>query len=334
MSTQEHWLAARIERIENLSPSIRLFEIAAPEGIEPWRPGAHLGVRVRCNGRVEQRHYSLLDLSRDQDDGGRYRIAVKRVDDGFGGSRYLWSLAAGSAIEITQPNDDFELGLDAPAYLLLAGGIGVTPLLSMAHQLARRGAPVQFHYAVRSRDEAVFADLLRAWLGDALHLHVSAEGSRLDVAAAIGGSREDVELYLCGPLGLLDTARSAWRAAGRAAAHFRFESFGSGGHYANQPFTVALPRYGLELAVPARQSLLATLEAAGVELLSGCRRGECGLCAVDVLACDTALDHRDVFFSDAEKAAGARMCTCVSRPSGGRLVIDTDYRGREAQTAS
>lgn len=331
MSYHERWTGARIERIEDLGPGIRLFEIAPSAGVERWQPGAHLGVRVRCGERDELRHYSLLDFGRDD---GRYRIAVKRIDDGLGGSRYMWSLAAGDAIEIAQPQDDFELSLDAPAYVMLAGGIGITPLLSMARKVSRGGTPLQFHYAVRNRAEAVFAELLREWLGDSLHLHVSAEGGRLDVGRMIADSRNDAELYVCGPLGMLEAARAAWQAAGRPAERFRFESFGSGGHHANQLFTVSLPRYGLELSVPAQQSLLATLEEAGVELLSGCRRGECGLCAVDVLECEAPLDHRDVFFSETEKAEGKRMCSCVSRPAGGRIVIDTDYRGRDARTST
>jgi vanillate O-demethylase ferredoxin subunit len=331
MSERDRWTSARIERIEDLGPGIRLFEIAPSAGIEPWRPGAHLGVRVQCEGREEQRHYSLLDLGIDDD---RYRIAVRRIAEGLGGSRYMWSLAAGDAIEITQPEDDFELSQDAPAYVMLAGGIGITPLLSMARKVSLRGTPVQFHYAVRSRAEAAFAELLGEWLGDGLQLHVSAEGSRLDVARLVAESRADAELYVCGPIGMLDAARAAWQAAGRPAERFRFESFGSGGHHANQPFTVSLPRYGLELPVSAHESILSVLETAGVETLSGCRRGECGLCAVDVLECDASLDHRDVFFSAAEKAEGKRMCTCVSRPTGGRIVIDTDYRGRDARMES
>lgn len=331
MSTLDRWTGARIERIEDLSPSIRLFAIAPSAGIEPWRPGAHLGVRVRCGEREEQRHYSLLDIGRDD---GCYRIAVKRIADGLGGSLHMWSLTAGDALEISTPRDEFELSLDAPAYVMLAGGIGITPLLSMARKVSRRGTPLQFHYAVHRREDAVFAELLRDWLGEALQVHVSAEGGRLDVGRLVAESRDDAELYVCGPVGMLEAARAAWQAGGHPAERFRFESFGSGGHAANQPFTVALPRYGLELAVPARQSLLTTLEAAGVELLSGCRRGECGLCAVDVLESDSPLDHRDVFFGEAEKAEGKRMCTCVSRPAGGRIVIDTDYRGRGARMGS
>ncbi len=331
MSEREIRAAARVARCDDLAPDIRLFEIEPENGTEPWRPGAHIGVRVQCGGRSEVRHYSLLDLGQDD---GRYRIAVKRMDGGLGGSRYMWSLAAGDAIGITGPRDEFGLGLDAPACVMLAGGIGVTPLLSMARQVVRRGTPIEFRYAVRSRAEAVFADLLREWLGDALHLHVSSEGSRLDVARMIAASRADAELYVCGPVGMLETARAAWRAGGRPAANLRFESFGSGGHDANRPFKVALPRYGVELEVPAQQSLLSAIEAAGIDILSGCRRGECGLCAVDVLECDSSIDHRDVFLSDAEKSGGDRLCTCVSRPNGGRLVIDTDYRGRDARTGT
>lgn len=331
MSAKETWQPGRIARIEDIAPTIRLFEIEVAGGAETWQPGAHLGVRVLCDGRAEIRHYSLLDLGVDD---GRYRIAVKRVEPSLGGSRYMWTLAVGDAVEITRPQDDFELELDAPAYVMLAGGIGITPLLSMARKVSRRGTPLEFHYAVRNRAEAVFADLLREWLGESLRLHVSAEGTRLDVEALVAGSRGDAELYFCGPVGMLDSVRTAWRAAGRAPERLRFESFGSGGHYANQSFTVSLPRYGVELTVPAQQSLLSALEAAGVEVLSGCRRGECGLCAVDVLSCDSALDHRDVFLSAGEKGEGRRMCTCVSRPVGGRLVIDTDYRGREMPAAA
>jgi ferredoxin-NADP reductase len=334
MSDRDRWASSRIERTVDLSPTIRLFEIAATGGAELWRPGAHIGVLVQCGERQERRNYSLLDLGQED---GRYRIAVKRIEGvagGLGGSRYMWSLAAGDEIEITQPEDEFELGLDAPAYVFLAGGIGVTPLVSMARKVSLRGTALQFHYAVRSREEAVFAELLREWLGDALHLHVSAEGSRLDVERVVAASPINAELYVCGPLGMLDAARSVWQAAGRPAAQLRFESFGSGGHHANQSFVVSLPRYGLELPVSAHQSILSALETAGVEILSGCRRGECGLCAVDILECDAPLDHRDVFFSETQHAAAERLCTCVSRPTGGRIVIDTDYRGRDARMPS
>ncbi len=107
----------------------------------------------------------------------------------------------------------------------------------------------------------------------------------------------------------------------------RFESFASGGHHASQAFTAVLPQHGREIEVAAGQSLLEALEAAGIETLSGCRRGECGVCALDILSCDAPIDHRDVFLSEKQKAGNRRLCACVSRPVGGRVVLDTRYRG-------
>jgi ferredoxin-NADP reductase len=239
----------------------------------------------------------------------------------------MWALQPGEGIEISGPDNHFELGLAAPSYTLVAGGVGITPLLGMARFLVRRGRPLHFHYSVRSREEAAFAELLRAWLGEAFHLCVESESGRLDFAQIIEPIPAEGELYFCGPIGMLEAARKAWEAGGRPASLLRYESFASSGHYANQPFTAVLPRFGRELQVPAHQTLLSALEEAGIEVLADCRRGECGLCAIDILACDAPVDHRDVFFSEEQKAGNRKLCACVSRPAGGRIEIDTAYRG-------
>lgn len=324
MRYRDEWNTARIERIEDLTPTIRLFELAPTGGSRAWRAGAHLRVRLRIGERAEIRSYSLLDTGAEDD---CYRIAVKRLDEGLGGSRAMWAFLPGESIEITQPHNDFELNLQAGAYTLLAGGVGVTPLLGMARFLARSGRPLSFHYAANSRAEAAFADLLQTWLGERFELCVSGEGRHLDIARIVAATPADGELYVCGPIGLLEAVRRAWAQAGRAAGNLRYESFASSGHYANRPFTAVLPRQGVELRVPAHQSLLAALEEAGIEVLSDCRRGECGLCAVDILACDSPIDHRDVFLSDEQKSENRQLCACVSRPVGGRIEIDTNYRG-------
>lgn len=324
MRYHDEWTTARIERTEDLTPSIRLFELAPAGAIRSWRAGAHLRVRLDIGGRTETRTYSLLDTGVED---GLYRIAVKRIEDGLGGSRAMWALAPGESIAITQPHNDFELNLQAGAYTLVAAGVGITPLLGMAHFLARSGRPLQFHYAASSRAETAFADLLQTWLGERLHLCISGEGRRLDIERIVAATPVDGELYVCGPIGLLEAVRRAWAQAGRAAGNLRYESFASSGHYANRPFTAVLPRYGVELQVPAHQSLLAALEEAGIDVLSDCRRGECGLCTLDILACDSPIDHRDVFLSDEQKSENRRLCACVSRPAGGRIEIDTNYRG-------
>ena len=125
---------------------------------------------------------------------------------------------------------------------------------------------------------------------------------------------------------LLDAAREAWAASGRDSADLRFETFGNSGRFDAQSFWVELPRHGLRLTVPADRSLLDVLNDAGVDTLYDCKRGECGLCAIDIVRAEGTVDHRDVFFSPHEKQTCDRMCACVSRVSGGGVVLDSAYR--------
>ena len=155
---------------------------------------------------------------------------------------------------------------------------------------------------------------------------MESESGRLDFEKIIEGGDPEGELYFCGPIGMLEAVRKAWESAGRSMALLRHESFASSGHYANLPFSIVLPRFNREIQVPSHQSLLSALEEAGIDTLSDCRRGECGLCALDILACDTPVDHRDVFLSDRQKTENRKICACVSRPAGGRIEIDTAYR--------
>ena len=171
-----------------------------------------------------------------------------------------------------------------------------------------------------------FVDRLRGALGDRLAAFVDAAGERLDIAAHLPGLHPDALLLVCGPLPLLDAVRGAWAASGRPAENLRFETFGNSGAVANESFWVRLPRHGIELQVAADRSLLDVLNDAGIGTLFDCRRGECGLCAVDVIEAHGHIDHRDVFFSVHEKQSGRRLCACVSRVSGGGVVIDSAYR--------
>lgn len=330
MRYHDHWSASRVARTEDLTATTRLLELEPAGGAIGYAPGAHLRVKVRLGAREEVRSYSLVDTGVDD---GRYRIAVKRVEGGSGGSNAVRALVAGSEVTVSQPHNQFALGTLATPVTLVAGGIGITALLGMARALARGARPVRFHYSVRTHDEAVFAGLLEHWLGDRYTLHVSGRSGRLDLRRVVAQLDTGGELYVCGPIGMLEAARQAWTEDGRAPSLLRFESFASGGHHANRSFTAVLPRFGLQIEVPAHQSLLGALEQAGVPVLSDCLRGECGLCAVDVLRCDSVLDHRDVFMSEAQKAANRKLCACVSRPVGGRIEIDTAYQGRRPDGA-
>jgi vanillate O-demethylase ferredoxin subunit len=316
------WRPARVRALRALSPTVREFELEPDGGVRPWTVGSHLQVRLPIDGRIDTRSYSLVG----EPGGDAYRIAVKRVEASRGGSRAMWQLAAGDTLGVLAPQNHFELSLAPPQSLLVAGGIGITPLLGMALVLAARGADFTLVHAARSRDELVYTQALDGAFGERLRCHVSAEGARIQFDVLIAGLHPQGQLLLCGPLGMLEAARGAWARAGRPPHLLRFETFGTGGTLAAQAFWVRLPRHGLEFVVPPERSLLDLLEQHGVETLSDCRRGECGLCALDVIELHGALDHRDVFLSDAQKREGHRLCSCVSRVVGGGVVLDTDWR--------
>ena len=322
MRSPSAWQTATLHQRIDLSPTVREFTLVPDGPAERWSPGSHLQVRVRIGERVDARHYSLVGLPEAD---GAYRIAVKRADAGRGGSRFMHALAEGARLEILPPANHFELSYAPPQHLLLAGGIGITPLVGMAQVLAAHGAEVRMAYAARRDDELVYVERLRALLGDRLQTFVGARGQRIDVDRLIAPLDPHAQLLLCGPLSLLQAAQAAWARAGRPPELLRYETFGAGTEAA-EPFWVELPRHHLRLDVPVDRTLLQVLADAGVDTLSDCQRGECGLCAMDVLAVQGSIDHRDVFLSAAERAAGKRICACVSRVRGGGIVLDTDYR--------
>lgn len=326
MKSTQTWQPATVAAVRDVTPTVREFEIRPAEGAAvPWQAGSHLQLQVLVNGKVQTRSYSLVGLP----DGVNYRIAVKRMDDGRGGSLAMWRLAVGDRLQISDPQNHFQLDLSAPHYLIVAGGIGITPLVMMAQQLQaqcqKSGATLCMLYGARTQEELAFLPLLRETLGDALQTFVAGRGESMDLAAAIGALPAGGQLYTCGPVSLLEAVRKSWAEAGRPLADLRFETFGSSGRFAAQAFRVRVPRHQVDIMVPADTTLLDALESAGVENIFDCRRGECGLCAMDVLAVEGEIDHRDVFLSEHEKQQNTRICTCVSRVVGS-LTLDSSYR--------
>jgi ferredoxin-NADP reductase len=317
------WHPATVRAHRDLSPTVREFELRPEGGVRAWTVGSHLNVLVKINDREETRSYSLVGLPGDPE---VYRIAVKLALPSRGGSRHMWSLETGAELHVGEPNNHFELPLGAPQYLLVAGGIGITPLVGMAQMLQARGADVRLLYAARSAAELALKDVLRASLGERLRTFADAAGERIAFADEIAALHPHALLLMCGPLPMLDAVRAAWAQTDRPPANLRFETFGNSGAAANEAFWVRLPRHGLELQVPADRTLLDVLNDAGIDTLFDCRRGECGLCAVDVVEVHGCIDHRDVFFSAHEKQTNLRLCACVSRVGGGGLVLDSAWR--------
>ena len=245
MKSNLNWQSARIAALRDVTPTVREFIITPAHGsAERWSPGAHLMVRLNVAGRLQTRSYSLVGLP---EDAAGYRIAVKCLMDGHGGSRAMWALAVGDSIEVSEPQNHFPLAYLAPATLLVAGGIGITPMVSMAQALAKRGMPVKLLYAARSAAELAFVEPLRALLGESLVTRAADRGEMLDIGRAIDELPAGAQVYVCGPAGLLNAVRQRWLEAGRPEPSLRFETFGSGGQLPPAGFDFAVPRHhGLE----------------------------------------------------------------------------------------
>ncbi len=315
----ETWIPATVAATRDLTSDVREF-VLRPEGpsVSAFAAGSHVNVGVTVDGRPETRSYSLVG----EPDALGYRIAVRRAPDSRGGSRYMWSLKPGARLNITQPASQLQIDWSRPHYCLIAGGIGITPLIGAAQALARRNADFTLHYAVRSRHAAAYLESLAELLGNRLVLHVGDEGRRLDLDATFAAQPADALALFCGPMRMLDAARRAWDAAGRNLADLRYETFGSSGLLPTETFRVRVKGTGAEIVIPADRSMLDVLHEAGHEVMSDCGRGECGVCAIDVLDVEGEIDHRDVFFSDHQKQANARICACVSRARG-VITVDT-----------
>jgi len=315
----ETWTPATLIATRELSPTIREFLIRPDDWAGATYPvGSHIDIAVTINGQPETRSYSLVGEA----DPRGYRIAVRRAEDSRGGSRYMWSLKEGARLDITTPSSLLSVDWSRRHYCLVAGGIGITPIIGAAEALARRGADFTLHYAVRSRGDAAYLEELAASLGDRLVVHCSDEGRRLDLDRLFASLPQEALTLFCGPIRMLDAARHAWTGAGRPLSDLRYETFGSSGSLPTETFRVRLRGSGLEIEIPRERSMLDVLNAAGHEVMSDCRRGECGICAIDVVDVEGEIDHRDVFFSDHEKEESRKICACVSRARG-TITVDT-----------
>jgi dimethylamine monooxygenase subunit B len=322
MRFAQKWMPCTVHAIRDLTPAIREF-VLRPEGsgVESHAIGGHINVGVLIDGRPETRSYSLVGESKS--DG--YRIAVRRAPDSRGGSRYMWSLQPGARIEVSSPASLLEIDWSRQSYCLIAGGIGITPIVGIAQVMMRRNADVTLHYAVRSRRDAAFLDELASLLGERLIVHAGDEGGRIDLDHTFARLPPDVLAIVCGPMRLLEAARHGWAEAGHVPTDLRYETFGSSGLLPTTAFRVRIDHSGREIVVGENKSMLDALNEAGFEVMSDCQRGECGVCAIDVVAVDGRIDHRDVFFSDHQKSANGKICPCVSRAVGA-ITVNTLYQ--------
>ena len=302
-----------VERAEPLAEGVRGLTLRAADGGElpPWRPGAHLDLRLEP-GLVRQ--YSLCG---DPADRRRWRLAVLREPEGRGGSRHVHErLAAGDRLTVDGPRNHFEL-LDSPAYLFIAGGIGITPILPMVAAAEAAGADWRLLYGGRRRASMAFVDPLTAY-GNLVTIHPQDTGGLLDLSV-LDRPRPGTLVYCCGPEPLLAAVEA--RCAGWPPGALRVERFTAPAVSGpDHDFEVELANSGRTVPVPAGVSILKAVEEAGVPVLSSCQEGTCGTCETGVLGGEP--EHRDAVLTAEERAAGDVMMICVSRCRGSRLVLD------------
>jgi vanillate monooxygenase ferredoxin subunit len=306
---QPEWAPGRVVASTPVARDVRRITIARPPRGRA-APGSHVDVRVPLGDGSDVRSYSVVESS---DDGGLLTISVLRVPRSRGGSAFMHGLSPGDELPVTQPLQNFPLRVGAPRYVLLAGGIGITALTEMARVLRVVGADYTMVYVGRSRERMAYLAELAEQHGERLVTHVDAEGCPLEVGELVRSLDERTELYMCGPIRLMDEVRRTWQDVGLPPANLRYETFGSSGWFEPEEFVARVPQRGLETTVRPGETLLEALTRAGLDLMYDCRKGECGLCLLDVSCVDGTLDHRDVFLSAAQQATDRSLATCVSR---------------------
>ncbi|MXU65198.1 4Fe-4S double cluster binding domain-containing protein [Oceanomicrobium pacificus] len=309
-----------ITRARAMTDRITAYELRALDGgdLPDWTAGAHLDIVVAPE---YLRQYSM---SGDPADRSRYEIGVLREDEGRGGSALLHRIfTEGRKIFVSRPINHFELDPDAQHSLLMAGGIGITPMIAMAHSLHAAGRPFRLHYSVPSRAAAGYLDDLAgfAW-ADNVTLHVSDEGSRADLTGLFTGAAEGTHVYVCGPDRYIQGVLAAAEDAGlpEEARHFEYFAVPDLPDRPDHPFTLRLSRSGRDVPVAEGQRATEALAAAGIHVDEKCSDGICGVCQCGLVG--GAVDHRDFVLSRAQRARRIILCQSRSEDPGGIVEID------------
>lgn len=280
-----------------------------------WAPGAHLDLVL---GPDLIRQYSLCG---DPSDRSSYRVAVLREPDSRGGSLAVHeNLAVGDTIVTQGPRNNFVL-VDAPEYLFIAGGIGITPLIPMIDAVEARGIPFRLVYGGRARASMAYVELLESRYPGCVEVCPQDQVGHLDLPKILGEHRPERLVYTCGPAPLLDAIErfcTSWPSGSVNMERFRAKEADPGA--IDTEFEVELTQTGVTVTVPADRSILDVAEEAGAVVISSCREGTCGSCETPIL--EGTADHRDSLLTQEEKDAQETMFICVSRSCSGRLVLD------------
>lgn len=318
-STRESREAMQLQvtRIEQRSALVKSFTLQTTDGLAlpKFEPGAHVRVTIpSLNEADPSRAYSLVS---DPADLTHYEIAVLLVEDGNGGSRYLHhEVRVGDLLEVTPPRNEFPYIQSTPHSILIAGGIGITPILSLCRDLASAGGSFEVHYVGRGEQHMPYRRDLREISGGRAHIYSSR--NEFDLAGILTRRQPETHLYACGPHSLLEATRMLARSAGILRSNIHFESFGYRRMPADRPVQLELCKSGLVVDVVPGRPLLEIIEGLGIWAPAECRRGECGMCITTIR--EGLGDHRDHCLTQEERAVS--ICICVSWSATERLALD------------
>ena len=315
-----------VTQIRQITPRVCEYLLTTENGksLPSWTAGAHIALHLTSPKRgLVVRHYSLIGGDGLKDDAPHtYRIAVQREEHGFGSKLIHETFNSGTSLRIGPPVNSFALDRDAPKVLLLAGGIGITPLVPMARSLLRRKRPFQMVYSGRSVNQMAYAQSLQDMCGGVLQLQCSDTDGMLNIPKLLAQQDAQTQVYVCGPSPFIKAAIEAAKDQNWSEGRLRSEAFISSVLAGDTPFKVFLQKSGRYVEVRNDESLLDALSHARIPVFWDCRKGECGLCTTKVVSTDGELQHRDRYLTAQEKQAGQSMCLCISRTNGKSLVLD------------
>jgi hypothetical protein len=318
----EDQLVLQVVEVHQETDRTKRFRLRASDDAElpAFEPGAHLPVSLpaAADGELFLRHYSILS---DPGERAYYDIAVLRESSSRGGSRYLHdTLGSGDPLIALPPKNAFPMHRSARHSILIAGGIGITPILSMLRQHVRDRDSFELHHSAQRWSDLVFRTDIEALAGDRANFYATREsdGSRIPLDDLLAAPEADTHVYVCGPRRLIVAVRDSARANGWNDEQIHFESFGAARLSDDHAITVELVRSGKSINVPADRTILESLLVAGVDVPHECKRGECGLCATAFVEGEP--DHRDLCLTPVERQQ--LLCVCVSRSKSDTLVLD------------
>jgi vanillate O-demethylase ferredoxin subunit len=315
-------LQVRVARKTVEAIDIATFELMNVDDrpLPAFSAGSHIDVHLP-NGLTRQ--YSLCN---DPGEGHRYLIGVLRDAASRGGSQAMHEqVKEGDVLHISAPKNHFPLAHEATHSILVAGGIGVTPILCMAERLAVTGAAFEMHYCTRSPDRTAFRERIAATtFAQHVHFHFDdgAEDQKLQLKQLLTPMRPGVHLYVCGPKGFMDWVLESARVAGWPTQRLHYEFFGAqvAKSEDDASFEVMLASTGKVVVVPKDKTVVQALAAVGVEIPTSCEQGVCGTCLTRILEGEP--DHKDTYLTPEERAANDQFTPCCSRSNSPRLVLD------------